>query len=110
MSAVLEPLLGFELARERANNIAQVLLFCGVEGRDAEVEARGSAREQSLGARAGARGHEHAVGVACSMLKGTGLADPVQVAEQVASAWRAGVLAMEQIEARAAAHEQVQVA
>jgi hypothetical protein len=68
MSAVLEPLLGFELARERANNIAQVLLFCT----------------------------EDAVRVAGSMLRGTGLANPDQVAAELACAWQDGVYAMEQ--------------
>ena len=67
MSAVLEPLLGFELARERANNIAQVLIFTP----------------------------EDAVCIAFGMLKGTGLLDPGAVAEEVARAWEQGVRAVE---------------
>jgi hypothetical protein len=61
--AVLEPLLGEELARERANNIAQVL---AIAARDPERVA-----------------HE--------MLRRTGLGDVAGVAEQVARAWYAGV-------------------
>jgi len=63
MSAVLEPLLGFELALERANNIAQVLVFCAAD----------------------------VAGVAFGMLRSTGLTDPRAVAEQVAQAWHRGV-------------------
>jgi hypothetical protein len=69
MSAVLEPLLGFELARERANNIAQVLLFNA----------------------------DDAVRVAFGMLRGTGLENPLSVAEQVTLAWHAGVREMEKV-------------
>lgn len=61
--AVLEPLLGFELARERANNIAQVL---AIAARDPER-------------------------VALEMLRRTGLGDVAGVAEQVSHAWSAGV-------------------
>jgi hypothetical protein len=61
--AVLEPLLGFELARERANNIAQVLA----------IAAHDPAR------------------VALDMLRRTGLGDVAGVAEQVSHAWSAGV-------------------
>jgi hypothetical protein len=68
ISALLEPLLGFELGRERANNIAQVLIFTP----------------------------EDAVRIAYGMLKSTGLPDAARVAQQVADAWQAGVMAMEQ--------------
>jgi hypothetical protein len=61
--AVLEPLLGFELARERANNIAQVL---AIAAHDPER-------------------------VALEMLRRTGLGDVAGVAEQVSHAWSAGV-------------------
>ena len=61
--AVLEPLLGFELARERANNIAQVL---AIAAHDPER-------------------------VALEMLRRTGLGDVAGVAEQVSRAWFAGV-------------------
>ncbi len=67
ISAVLEPLLGYELGRERANNIAQVLVF----------------------------GPQNAVCIAFGMLKGTGLLDLNTVAEQVADAWLEGVTATE---------------
>jgi hypothetical protein len=60
MSAILEPLLGFENALERANNIAQVLVF-------------------------GAN-HDPAR-VALGMLERTGLSDPRAVAEEVGRAW-----------------------
>jgi len=63
MSAVLEPLLGFELALERANNIAQVLVFSV----------------------------DDVAGVAFGMLRSTGLADTRQVADLVAQAWQRGV-------------------
>ncbi len=63
MSAVLEPLLGFELALERANNIAQVLVFSA----------------------------DDVAGVAFGMLVSTGLADARRVADQVAQAWQKGV-------------------
>ena len=66
--AVLEPLLGFELARERANNIAQVL---AIAKRDPER-------------------------VALEMLRRTGLGDLAGVAEQVSHAWSAGVGDLEQ--------------
>lgn len=79
ISAVLEPLLGFELGRERANNIAQVLIFTP----------------------------EDAVGIAFGMLKGTGLLNPRAVAEDVALAWEQGVLAMEKHSAREQEMEQV---
>jgi hypothetical protein len=69
ISALLEPLLGFELGRERANNIAQVLIFSP----------------------------EDAVRIAYGMLKSTGLPDPAQVAEEVAGAWHEGVMAMERV-------------
>ena len=61
--AVLEPLLGDELARERANNIAQVLVLSE---------------------------HDPAH-VALGMLRGTGLGDLARVASDVARAWRDGV-------------------
>ena len=61
--AVLEPLLGYELARERANNIAQVL---AIATHDPER-------------------------VALEMLRRTGLGDVAGVAEQVSRAWSAGV-------------------
>lgn len=61
--AVLEPLLGFELARERANNIAQVLAI-------AEHDPKR---------------------VALDMLRRTGLGDLARVAEQISHAWFAGV-------------------
>ena len=67
ISAVLEPLLGYELGRERANNIAQVLVF----------------------------GPEDAACIALGMLKGTGLLDVHRVAERVADAWREGVTTTE---------------
>jgi hypothetical protein len=74
ISAVLEPLLGFELGRERANNIAQVLIFSP----------------------------EDAVCIAYGMLKSTGLDNAVEVAEEVADAWEAGVSAMEKLEQQVA--------
>jgi hypothetical protein len=61
--AVLEPLLGQELARERANNIAQVLVLSG---------------------------HDPAH-VALGMLRGTGLGDLPRVASEVSRAWRDGI-------------------
>lgn len=63
MCAVLEPFLGLELARERANNIAQVLAL-------AEHDPEG---------------------IALSMLRGSGLGDLRQVAAEVARAWRSAV-------------------
>jgi hypothetical protein len=63
MSAVLEPLLGFELARERANNIAQVLALAT---HDPEA-------------------------VALGMLRSTGLSDIAPIAAEVARAWHTGV-------------------
>lgn len=60
ISAVLEPLLGFETARERANNIAQVLAF-GVSHDPTHV--------------------------ALGMLERVGLPDPRAVAEAVGRAW-----------------------
>jgi hypothetical protein len=65
--AVLEPLLGYELARERANNIAQVL---AIATRDPER-------------------------VALEMLRRTGLGDVTAVAELVARAWSAGVFELD---------------
>jgi len=62
MSAVLEPLLGYELALERANNIAQVLAF--------KVD--------------------DVVGIAFGMLRQTGLTDTRRVAEDLARAWHHG--------------------
>jgi hypothetical protein len=79
ISAVLEPLLGYELGRERANNIAQVLIFAP----------------------------EDAVCIAFGMLKGTGLLNPAAVAEQVADAWEQGVMATEARVAREPSMEQV---
>jgi hypothetical protein len=64
MSAVLEPLLGSETALERANNIAQVLVFCA---------------------------NHDPVRVALGMLERVGLANPHAVAEEVGRAWRRGV-------------------
>ena len=63
MSAVLEPLLGSELALERANNIAQVLVFAA----------------------------EDVAGVAFGMLRSVGLEDVGRVADEVARAWHRGV-------------------
>ncbi len=63
MSAVLEPLLGWELALERANNIAQVLVFSA----------------------------DDVGGVAFGMLRCTGLSDARAVADEVARAWHRGV-------------------
>ena len=60
ISAVLEPLLGFETALERANNIAQVLAF-GVSHDPAHV--------------------------ALGMLDRVGLPDPGAVAQEVGRAW-----------------------
>lgn len=64
--AVLEPLLGPELARERANNIAQVLVLSE---------------------------HDPAH-VALGMLRGTGLADLPRIASEVSRAWRYGIGAL----------------
>jgi hypothetical protein len=75
MSAVLRPLLGFELALERANNIAQVLVFTG----------------------------EDPTGVALAMLRGVGLEDPRGVAEELARAWHQGVREAAVLEAERAA-------
>jgi hypothetical protein len=61
--AVLEPLLGLELARERANNIAQVLVLCEHDP-------------------------EH---VALGMLRGTGLGDLSRIAGEVSRAWHDGI-------------------
>ena len=61
--AVLEPLLGQELARERANNIAQVLVLSEYDP----------------------------VHVALGMLRGTGLGELARVANDVARAWRDGI-------------------
>lgn len=66
---VLEPLLGFELARERANNIAQVL---AIAERDPER-------------------------VALDMLGRTGLGDVAHVAERVSHAWHAGLREIERV-------------
>ena len=63
MCAVLEPLLGLELARERANNIAQVLVL-------AEHDPER---------------------VALGMLRGTGLGDLQRVANEVSRAWYDGI-------------------
>ena len=63
MSEVLEPLLGSELALERANNIAQVLVFAA----------------------------EDVAGVAFGMLRSTGLTDARAVADEVARAWHRGL-------------------
>lgn len=63
MCAVLEPLLGRELARERANNIAQVL---ALSEHDPER-------------------------VAAGMLRGTGLGDLTSIASQVSQAWLDGI-------------------
>ena len=60
VSAVLEPLLGFEMALERANNIAQVLAF-------------GASHDPAR--------------VALGMLERVGLNDPRAVAEEVGRAW-----------------------
>lgn len=59
MAAVLEPLLGFELARERANNIAQVLALASHDP-------------------------EH---VALGMLRSVGLSDVGPVAVELSRAW-----------------------
>ena len=67
MCAVLEPFLGTELARERANNIAQVLAL-------AEHDP------------------EH---VALGMLRGTGLGDVAQIAAAVSRAWLSVVAALD---------------
>lgn len=67
MCAVLEPFLGSELARERANNIAQVL---ALSEHDPER-------------------------VALGMLRGTGLGDVSQIAAQVSRAWIDGVRTLE---------------
>jgi hypothetical protein len=61
--AVLEPLLGSELARERANNIAQVLVL-------AEHDPER---------------------VALGMLRATGLGDLTRIAGEVSRAWYDGV-------------------
>ena len=63
MCAVLEPLLGLELARERANNIAQVLVL-------AEQDPER---------------------VAFGMLRGTGLGDLGRIAGEVSRAWHDGL-------------------
>jgi hypothetical protein len=67
MTAVLEPLLGFELARERANNIAQVLALAA---HDPEHVARG-------------------------MLRSVGLSDVGPVAAELSRAWRAALTCFE---------------
>ena len=63
MSAVLAPLLGRQLAMERANNIAQVLVFSA----------------------------DDPEGVALGMLREMGLADPATVANEVGRAWETGI-------------------
>jgi hypothetical protein len=65
--AVLEPLLGVELARERANNIAQVLVLADHDP-------------------------EH---VAFGMLRGTGLGDLPRIAGEVSRAWHDGIHGVE---------------
>jgi hypothetical protein len=70
MCFVLEPYLGFELARERANNIAQVLAILPEEPSD----------------------------VAFAMLERTGVPELRQVARAVGLAWRVGVEEMERVE------------
>lgn len=67
MSAVLEPLLGFELARERANNLAQMLIL----------------------------GPSDVICIACGMLQKTGIENAVAVAEAVLCAWHEGIRAAE---------------
>jgi hypothetical protein len=67
MCAVLEPFLGGELARERANNIAQVLALSDHDP-------------------------EH---VAIGMLRGTGLGDVARIAGEVSRAWRDGIRMLE---------------
>ena len=67
MYAVLEPFLGFELARERANNIAQVLALAT---HDPES-------------------------VALGMLRSTGLGDIAPIAAEVARAWKAALRTFE---------------
>jgi hypothetical protein len=67
MCAVLEPLLGSELARERANNIAQVLALSTHDP-------------------------EH---VAIGMLRGTGLGDVAEIAAKVSRAWLDGISTLE---------------
>ena len=63
MSAVLVPLLGRQLAMERANNIAQVLVFTD------DDPAR----------------------VAQGMLRGMGLSDLTSIASEVRQAWESGI-------------------
>jgi hypothetical protein len=67
MCAVLEPFLGSELARERANNIAQVLALSEHDP-------------------------EH---VAIGMLRGTGLGDVARIAAEVSRAWHDGIRTLE---------------
>lgn len=67
MCSVLEPLLGFELARERANNIAQVLALAT---HDPESVASG-------------------------MLRSTGLSDVAPIAAEVARAWHTAIRVFE---------------
>ena len=67
MCAVLEPFLGSELARERANNIAQVLALSEHDP-------------------------EH---VAIGMLRGTGLGDVARIATEVSRAWHDGIRTLE---------------
>jgi hypothetical protein len=69
MCSVLEPLLGFELARERANNIAQVLAILP----------------------------EDPYEVARTMLGRSGLSELDHTAGRVAEAWEQGVSEMERV-------------
>jgi len=72
MTEVLEPLLGFELARERANNIAQVLALASHDP-------------------------EH---VALGMLRSVGLSDVGPVAAELSRAWRAALTCFELLDQR----------
>jgi len=69
IQSVLEPLLGFESARERANNIAQVLAIVP----------------------------EDPAWVAQGMLRASGIVDLDAVAQAVRQAWDDGVSAMERV-------------
>lgn len=69
MFGVLEPHLGYELARERANNIAQVLAILP----------------------------DDPVDVAFAMLNRSELGDVAQVARAVGEAWELGVAEMERV-------------
>jgi len=64
VSEVLEPLLGEDLAMERANNIVQALVF----------------------------GAHDPMRVAIDMLRNAGLPDTPMVAERVDRAWREGII------------------